>query len=242
MKRLNLMLDDIAFIRSGLGDNQFDPVRFGIQAETAGVNGFTCTYSGSPKGITERDIKLLKDLKQTFFNLHIPVNSDALRIALSIIPDMVTFIEIQSNDPRKILPLDPNLNQSEIEKIVPDLQANNISVSILIKPEIDILKAISKLPVDYIEIDVSEYTEAPDINEELVALDKIKSASLAVSKWGMGVNCIGNIGFNHIPVLAQTPNLEDITLGSQFIHRALLVGLEKTVIEAAQLMRYREIE
>jgi pyridoxine 5-phosphate synthase len=242
MKSISLLLDDIAFIRSGLNDDQFDPVRFGIQAETAGVNGLACTYAGSPKGISERDLKLLNEVKQTFFNMRIPVNSESTRLALSIMPDMVTFVDVKSSDPRKVIPLNPNQIQSEIEHIVPDLQANNISVSILITPDIDTLKAISKLPIDYVEIDVSEYTSAADVNEEIVALDKIKSASMAVGKWGMGINCIGNIGYYHIPALAHIPNLEDIILGTKFMQRALLVGLDRAVTEAIQLMRFREID
>jgi pyridoxine 5'-phosphate synthase PdxJ len=155
---------------------------------------------------------------------------------------MVTFVDVKSNDPRNFSSIDLGSHQAEIDQMVPDLQANKISVSILVKPEVDVLKVISKLPIDYIEIDVSDYTTAFDINEEIVVLDKIKSAALAVGKWGMGVNCFGHIGYDDIPALAQTPNLEDITIGSELIQRSLLVGVEKAIEEALQLIRHREID
>jgi len=242
MKRLSVLLDDLAIIRSALGDMKIDPVRFGLLAETAGANGLVCTFAGSNRGIIERDLRLIKEINKSFFNLRIPVHNDMMRLALSIIPDMVTFVDVKSSDPRKVNPVDLNAHQSVIEEMLPNLQANNIGVSVLVRPEIDFLKAVSKLSVDYVEIDVSEYTSAPDINEEIVALDKIKSAALAVGKWGMGVNCSGNIGFEDIHALAQTPNLEDITLGSEFIYRALSGGIEKTVREALELIRFREVD
>ena len=58
----------------------------------------------------------------------------------------------------------------------------------------------------------------------------------------MGVNCSGNIGYEDIDGLAQTPNLEDITIGTPLIHRALFVGIERAVGEALQLIRHREID
>jgi pyridoxine 5-phosphate synthase len=242
MKRLSVLLDDIAFIRSALNDDHFDPVRFAILSENSGANGIVFTFSGNDNGIRERDLRLAKEMLGSFFNLRIPMKESAVKMALSLIPDMVTFVDVHANEPRRTFTVDPVEHQQEIQQILPDLQANNISVSLLIKPELDTLKAMSKLAIDYVEIDTSEYTRAHDINDEIVALDKIKSAALAVSKWGMGVNCSGNISYQDIAGLAQTPNLEDITLGTHFINRALQVGIDRAVSEAIQLINYREIE
>ncbi len=242
MKRLSILLDDIAVMRSVLSDEKIDPVRFGILAESAGANGLVCTYSGSSKGILERDLRLIKEINRSFFNLRLPIQPEAMRLALSIIPDMVTFVDLKATNSRRVNPLNPDSLQNDLEQILPNLQANNIAASILVRPEIDSLRAVSKLSIDYVEIDVSEYTIATDINEEIVALDKIKSAALAVGKWGIGVNCSGNIAFDDIPGLAQTPNLEDITLGANFIQRALLVGIQQAVKEALELIRYREVD
>jgi pyridoxine 5-phosphate synthase len=242
MKRLNVILDDLALIRLILSDEKIDPVRFGVLAETAGANGLVCTLGGKGKGVVERDLKMLKAIKHSYFNLRMPIDNDAMRVALAILPDMVTFVDISAGDPRKVDTIDPTIHQADIETMLPNLQANNIAVSVLLKPDIESLKAISKLSVDYVELDAREYTGATDINDEIVALDKIKSAALAVGKWGMGVNCSGNIGYEDIDGLAQTPNLEDISMGTALINRSLFVGVERAVGEALQLIRHREID
>jgi pyridoxine 5-phosphate synthase len=242
MKRLSLLLDDVAHIRTTLNNPAFDPVQLGILGETAGANGLVCTWSGSDKGISERDLRILKEVRKSFVNFRIPVQEEAVHLALSITPDMVTFVDVKATDPRIVLPVEPALHLESIEPMLSDLQANNISVSALIPPEIGVLKSVSKLSIDYVEIDASDFTGAQDINLELVSLDKIKSAAVAAAKLGLGVNCSGGIGYNHIPAIARIPNLEDITIGGQLIQRALWVGVERAVLEALQLIRHREID
>lgn len=242
MKRLSVLLDDIAFIRSALNNDNFDPVRFAILSENSGANGIVYTFTGNENGIREKDLRLSKEMLKSFFNLRIPLKESAVKLALSLIPDMVTFVDIHANEPRRTFAVDPVERQQEIQQILPDLQANSISISLLIKPELDTLKAISKLAIDYVEIDTSDYTQAHDINEEIVALDKIKSAALAVNKWGMGINCSGDISYQDIAGLAQTPNLEDITLGTHYINRALQVGTDRAVAEAMGLIHYPELD
>jgi len=242
MKRLSILLDDLALIRSMYTEGIIDPARFGILAENAGANGLVCTFSGSPKGVLEKDLRILKEMNRSFLNVRIPLQNDAMRLALSIAPDMVTFVDVKPNDPRKVAPLDLSTSPGEIDEIIPNLQSNNIAVSVLVRPEIDFLKAISKLSIDYVEIDTAEFTSAPDVNDEIVALDRIKSAALAVGKWGIGVNCSGNISLEDLAALSQVPNLEDIILGSQFIQRSFYVGIDRAVREALEIIRSRELE
>ncbi len=242
MKRISLVLDDMARIRTALKQERFDPVRFGVLAEVAGVNGLVCTFTDSEAGISERDLRLLKELRQTFFNLRIPVQEDAMHKALSLAPDMVTFVSAKSGNSLKVSPIEPELHLHAIQDMFPDLQANDIAVSAFIKPEINVLKSLSKLTLDYVEFDVSAYTTAADINLELVNLDKLNSAAVAAVKLGMGINCSGDIGYEHIPALAKIPNLEDIAMGTPLFQRSLLAGVERAVTEALQLIRYREID
>lgn len=238
MKRLSLLLDDITYIRSALNSDAYDPVQLGILGETAGANGLTCTYLGNDRGFRERDLRVLREIRKTFLNLRIPIEQEAVRLAMSLMPDMVTFIDNKGASPRAASAIDPAIQTESLSQALPDLQANNISISVLIQPEINDLKQISKLPVDYIEFDATTYTSAPDINIEMVSLDKLKSSAMAASKLGLGINCSGGIRYDHIPALAQIPNLEDITVGGQFIQRALWVGIERAVNEALQLIRH----
>ena len=80
MKRLSVLLDDLAIIRAILSDNKIDPVRFAVLAEHAGANSISCTYINKSKTIAERDLRLLKEMNDSFFNLRIPIDNDAMRM------------------------------------------------------------------------------------------------------------------------------------------------------------------
>lgn len=242
MKRLALLLDEIAYIRSALKNDNFDPVQFAVLGETAGANGLVCTYNGSLVGISERDLKLLKEIRKSFLNVRIPVQEAAFRQILSLSPDMVTFVHTVSDKPQTVYPVDPAIHLDDVQQMLPDLLANNISVSMLIAPEINVLKSINKLSLDYVEIDTSGYTLAENVNDELVFLDKIRTAAMGAAKLGLGVNCSGGIRFEHLSLLAQVPSMEDVICGGQIIERAIWIGIEKAVSEALQLIQHRETD
>ena len=103
--------------------------------------------------------------------------------------------------------------------------------------DIAVLKALSRVQVDYVEFDCTEMTLAADSNEQLVALDKLSSASMAAAKLGIGVNCFGGIDYMHLQALASIPHLEDICMGVSLIKRAMLVGVDRAVQEAQQVIR-----
>ncbi|GAB4380089.1 MAG: pyridoxine 5'-phosphate synthase [Calditrichia bacterium] len=237
-----MLLDDVAAIRSSLSNEAIDPVQIGVLCESSGAHGLACTYNGSDAGISERDLRILREVRKTFLNVRIPVDPEVLRLALSVAPDMVTFVDAKPSSPRDIRPIDPTIHAEQIGHMLPDLQANDIPVALSIQPEINILKSISRLPIDYVEFDATAFTGASDINEEIIALDKIKSAAVAASKLGLGVNCCGGITFSHIPALLKVPNLEDVVVGGQFIQRALVSGIDRAIREALNLIRHREIE
>ncbi len=147
---------------------------------------------------------------------------------------MVTIVDVPSHSDDRVRPLIPETMMDLLPDVIADFQANNISVALFVSPEINVLKQISKLPVDYVELDCTEMTRAADSNEYLVAFDRINSATLAAAKLGLGVNCIGEIDFTHLPQLATIPHLEDICMDLSILKRALLVGVNQAVQEALQ--------
>ena len=236
MSRVSVLLDDVATLRKVFKNEKFDPVQIAVLAEAAGANGITCTFSTDQPYVRERDIQLLKEVRQTFLNVRIPVEEQIVRKVLSIAPDMVTFVRVEAVGGH-VLPVDLQLHLEMIEEFVPDLQANNISTAILIPPQISGLKTLSKMSIDYVELSALELTQAADTNEELMALDKLQSAAVAGTKLGFGINCAGDIGYEHLEHLARISAIEEIILGTAFYQRALLVGVEKAVQEALIAVR-----
>lgn len=227
-------LNNVAVLRDTYSDDEFDPVRFALLCEVAGAHGISLSFGTRSSGITERDVRLIKDLHKSYLNVHVSPKEDYPKIALSVNPDMVTFVETQKAGSReKIVPLTSE-GLYMMQGFLSDLHAGNISTAALIYPEIDTLKQISKMDVDYVEFDCSQLANAGDTNEELIELDKLRSAMLGAAKLGLGINCYGGISYRHLPPLSAVPQLEDITMGLSIIKRSLEVGIAEAVKEALQ--------
>ncbi|RMH80089.1 MAG: hypothetical protein D6681_18810 [Calditrichaeota bacterium] len=242
MKRLTVSVDDVATLRNLLYDDDFDPVRFALLCEVAGAQGISVTVTGSELGVKEADVHRLRQLHKTFLNLHIPPENPFIKLALSLNPEMVTFVQLTHGDRLRLAPLPSSAVLDTVQEVLPDFRANNISVAVFCYPELEILKQLSRLRIDYVELDCTGYTLAEDSNEELVALDSLINASLAAAKLGFGINCFGGINYEHLPGLAGIPHLEDICMGVNIVKRALLVGVDRAVQEAQQqiLFHHRE--
>lgn len=238
MKRLIVAVDDIAVMRYLMKDSDIDPVQVAVLAETAGAAGITALLADSERGVQERDAALIKKLSKTFVNLHIPADPRLVKQALNIKPDMVTFVEVGRGEPPLMLPVSASGLEDVLGPYLADFHANGISVGVFAEPEIGVLKALSRVQVDYVEFDARGYTEAADSNDELVGLDRLSSAALGAVKLGLGVNCYGGIDFEHLPSLAQVPRLEDIGMGMSLAKRALLVGVDRAVREARELILF----
>jgi pyridoxine 5-phosphate synthase len=240
MKRLTVSIDELATLRYVLHDSDIDPVQYAMLCEVAGVHGITLTLADMQKGIQERDAQFIKRIHKTFMNIRIPTDPQFVKMALSINPDMVTFVDVSKTEPLRITPLPSNIIMEALPDILSDFHANNISVAVYSVPEINSLKHLNRIRIDYVEFDCSEITFASDSNEELVGLDKLNSATIAATKLGMGVNCFGGIDYHYLPSLAAIPRLEDICMGASVLKRSLLVGVNQAVKEALQQVLFHQ--
>lgn len=233
-KRLSIAIDDLALLRHMLNDSDFDPVQFAVMCEIAGAQGISMILAEDPRCLQERDAQLVKRVRKTFLNLRIPLEPQSVKIALTVHPDMVTFIELDKSAGISAMPVSVASLQDSLSGMLPDLRANNISVAVFCEPEVSAIKQLSRVQVDYVEFDCSDITRAADSNEELVGLDKLQSAAQVATKLGLGVNLTGGIEYQHLPMLAAVPKVEDICMGLNLVKRALWVGVDRAVQEAQQ--------
>jgi pyridoxine 5-phosphate synthase len=241
VKRLIVELNSMARLRTLFKDEDLSPTKFALLCEIAGAHGVSITLGNENSKIDEQDIKLMQQLNKSFVNLHISPKQEQIKAALSLKPEMVTFVNIEKDNPNLSSMSSEDLYQL-IPDIIPDFQASNISVAALVSPEIDILKQLTKIQIDYVEFDCTQLSNAIDTNEEMLETDNLKTAILGAAKLGLGINCSGGINYTHLPILAGLPQLEDITMGLSLLKRSMVVGINQAVSEALQqILVYQKI-
>lgn len=236
MSRLALNVDPIALIRNILGGNTPDPIQSCILAEIGGVESIVCYYRNDLKTINERDLQILREVSKTHFNVRSDINDQVIKKLLKIKPDMLTFVADNPNsltNPNSLI-IDEHFDI--LKDHISDLRANNIATSILINPEIENVKNAGKLELDYVEFDVTNYTLAESLDEELSELENINSLSTAANKLGMGVNVSGSINASNLGDISKIHSIEDIIIGQSILDKALAVGFEHAVRDFIGLM------
>jgi pyridoxine 5-phosphate synthase len=229
MSRLALDIDPIALIRNILGGNIPDPLQSCVLAEIGGIESIVCYFRSDLKTINERDLQILNEVIKTHFNVRCDIDEQIVKNLLKIIPDMVTFVS--NNETSITRPNSININEhfESLKDKIADLRVNNIANSILIEPKIENIKNAGKLEFDYIEFDVTKYTLAENLDEELAELENINSLSAAANKLGMGVNVSGPISAANLGDISKIQFVEDIIIGESILDKALAVGFEHAV-------------
>jgi len=229
MSRIAVDIDSIAIIRNTLEENLLDPAHLAVFAELGGAESIICYFRDDLKTVNERDIRILKEIVKTHFNVRCNVNGETVRKLLTIKPDMITFVTPESVDTLEPAPVNIDSYYSEISNFIADLRANDVATSAYIEPEINQIKLAGKLEFDYIEISSKTYADSENLDQQLSELENINSMVIAANRLGMGVNISGGLNQENITDIAKIQFLDDLIVGSALTCKALALGFEQAV-------------
>ncbi len=236
MHRFALDIDPVSYVRNMLGGDTPDPVQAVVLAELGGAESIVCYLRDDLTTTSERDLALYRQIVKTYLNVRSNITEENIRKLLRVKPDMITFVtpaEVSVVEPN---PLNVELYENQLQKYIPELRSNNILSSVLIDADIAKVKLAGKLEFDYIEIDATPLSEAPDMDTEMQFLNQIEEIAMAANKLGMGVNVSGKIGYENIRDIANIAYLEDIVVGKPVLIRALAIGFEQAVRDILTLL------
>jgi len=236
MSRLALDIDPIALMRNTFGGDTPDPVHACVLAEIGGVESIICYFSQDLKTVNERDLNVLREVVKSHFNVRCDINEQSVKKLLNLKPDMVTFVS--KNSSNSVYPNSVELRSysDQLSEFIIDLRANNIPSCALIEPDTENVKIAGKLQFDYVEFNLTKYTESENLDEELAELETINSLAIAANKFGMGVNVSGNLTAAQIKDISKIQFLEDIIINLSLIDKALAVGFDNAVRDFVSLL------
>jgi pyridoxine 5-phosphate synthase len=236
MARIAVDIDPVAIIRNLFGQKTPDPAHVVVLAELGGAESIICYLREDLKSVNERDVRIIRELATSHFNVRTTIGGENVRKLLKIKPDMATFVtagNINSLSPR------PVMLEEYIESLgtyVADFRANNIACSVLIEPEINQLKLAAKLELDYIELFAEKYILAEDMDTQLSELENLNSIVLAANRLGLGVNLSGNLTQENLHDLSKIAFLDDLIVNNTLLVKALSIGFEQAVRDFISVM------
>ena len=236
MTTLGVNIDHIATIRQARGGKEPDPVHAAIIAELAGAHSITAHLREDRRHIQDRDIFLLKQTLATRLNMEMAATSDIIRIALEVLPAMVTIVPEKREELTTEGGLSVSGKERELAKIIGTFHDNNIPVSLFIDPDLQELKAAKKVGAEMIELHTGYYANAQG-QARFDELEKLRDMTLAAHKFGLQVNAGHGLNYLNVQEVSRIQYMAELNIGHSIVSRSVLMGLDPAVKKMLELIQ-----
>ncbi len=236
-QRLGVNVDHVATLRQARRTSYPDPVEAALIAETAGADQITVHLREDRRHIQERDVEILRQVVKTELNLEMAATDEMVAFALRIRPDTVTLVPERREELTTEGGLDVMAHKDSLHRTIRLLQDGQIRVSLFINPDLDQLKASHKLDAHAVEFHTGRYCDARGFKERSEELARIRDASKAGSKLGLGVAAGHGLNYVNVMPVARMTDIIELNIGHAIVARASIMGMASAVRDMLGLMR-----
>lgn len=229
MTKLSVNINKIATIRNARGGNTPDVIKVAADIERFGAEGITVHPRPDERHIRYQDVRDLKKIVTTEFNIEGYPDEKFLELVCEVIPHQVTLVP----DPPGVLTSnagwDTVTHKELLKEITKRLKSLGMRVSIFVDPVVEMVEHAAETGTDRIELYTEAYASGYAKDREAAIAPFVKAAE-AASRVRLGINAghdlsLENLGFFH----QNIPNLLEVSIGHALISDALYFGLENTV-------------
>ena len=229
MTKLSVNINKIATLRNARGGNLPDVVKAALNIERFGAQGITVHPRPDERHIRYSDVRELKPLLTTEFNIEGNPIDKFIRLVREVHPAQVTLVPDAENVLTSNAGWDTKHNLGYLSEICTIFNVEGIRTSIFVDPDIEMIRYASETGCKRIELYTESYARDYSKNREQ-AIEKYYFAAEEAVKCGLEINAGHDLNLENLRYFAQTiPSLAEVSIGHALISDALYMGLEATV-------------
>ena len=237
--RLCINIDHVATLRNARGGDEPDPVRAALAAERSGADGIVCHLREDRRHIRDADVRRLRESVSTKLDLEMAAVPEIIRIALNVIPDLVTLVPERRKELTTEGGLDVARNSTALKRTINRFHERGILVSLFVDPARKQIDASVRVGADLVEIHTGAYAEALQARSRRQHLLRIREIASYARRAGLAVNAGHGLDYANIRAISAIGDIEEVSIGHAVIVRAVEVGMAKAVREMKALVRGR---
>lgn len=209
-----------------------------IDIEKFGAEGITVHPRPDARHIRYSDVRALKPLLNTEFNIEGNPTEDFVSLVLEVCPAQVTLVP----DAEDAITSNAGWNTLEYRDFLTDIcarfKARGIRTSIFVDPDPEMVRGAAACGCDRVELYTEAYArEFPSDRHKAIA--PYYKAAVAARECGLGLNAGHDLNLDNLHYFIRTiPWTDEVSIGHALICDALYMGLERTV--AAYLEEIRK--
>ena len=229
MTKLSVNINKVATLRNARGGNNPDVERVAQDSEMFGAQGITVHPRPDERHIRYQDVRLLKPLITTEFNIEgnpIPSFSE---LVLEVKPKQVTLVPDGHDQLTSNHGWDTIENKTFLTDICRTFREAGIRTSIFVDPDVKMVEGAKACGADRVELYTEPYASDYLADHE-AAIAPFVEAAKAARDCGLGLNAghdlsLVNLHYFH----QQIPWLDEVSIGHAIICDALYMGLRETI-------------
>lgn len=229
MTSLSVNINKIATIRNSRGGTMPNVLEAALNCEKFGAQGITVHPRPDERHIRYSDVREIRPLITTEFNIEGNPNPRFIDLVLEVKPEQVTLVPDTHDAITSNQGWDTLRYCSLLTDIVKEFQDHNIRTSIFVDPNLTMVEYAAKTGTNRIELYTEPYAINYPKNPESAADPFIKAAELA-HLLGLSVNAGHDLNLQNLRYLIEKiPFMAEVSIGHALISDALYLGLEKTI-------------
>lgn len=235
MTRLHINIDHVATLRQQRDTMYPDPVAAAVLAELAGADGITVHLREDRRHIQKRDVEILRKMVGTVLNLEMAATEEMLEIAESVRPDVCTLVPEKREEKTTEGGLDVAGDEARLSKYIAKLSDSGARISLFIDPSAEQVHASARVGAQMVELHTGDYCEARGVEKER-QLARLQKAATLAGEERLEVAAGHGLSYTDVGPVAAIEEVEELNIGHGVISRAVLVGLERAVMEMQEAM------
>ncbi|AWO00384.1 pyridoxine 5'-phosphate synthase [Chitinophaga alhagiae] len=234
MTKLSVNINKFATLRNARGGNLPDIIQVAKDCERFGADGITVHPRPDERHIRYQDVRDLKPIVTTEFNIEGYPSQDFIDLVLEVKPHQCTLVP----DPPGVITSntgwDTVQHQSFLKDVISTLKKAGIRVSIFLNPETGMVAGAKSAGADRIELYTGpyaeEYTKARTHPQNFQLFNDYKNTAREASAIGLELNAGHDLNLDNLRFFKlHIPQLKEVSIGHALICDAIYMGLENTI-------------
>lgn len=229
MTKLSVNINKVATIRNARGGNNPDVLKVAVDCEKFGAQGITVHPRPDERHIRYQDVRDIKPLITTEFNIEGNPIDKYIKLVLEVKPTQVTLVPDADNQITSNHGWDTVANKGFLTDVIGQFKEAGIRTSIFVDAEPKMVEAARMCGTDRIELYTEPYAAGYEANREKAIKPFVEAAEVA-REVGLGLNAGHDLSLQNLTYFHQNiPWLDEVSIGHALICDALYFGLEDTI-------------
>lgn len=229
MTKLSVNINKIATLRNARGGDFPNIIQVAKDCESFGAEGITVHPRPDERHIRYQDVRDLKPIVKTEFNIEGNPTASFIDLVLENKPHQVTLVPDGPEAITSNAGWDTKSNISFLTEVITEFKNHGIRTSIFLNPTLELVEYAAKSGADRIELYTEDFAKKYQ-NGNPEAIEPYKDTAILAKEMGLGVNAGHDLSLDNIEFLIrEIPQIDEVSIGHALIGEALYLGLENTI-------------